>query len=319
MNGPVRCLVRLANGDLVAGGDFTLADGSPCNRIARWNGSVWSALGAGMDAPVRTLFVQGNGNLVAGGSFTTADAAPCNYIAVWDGTVWSPLGLGTNAEVAAISAVPNGDLVVGGQFTLAGGQPVDYVARWNGATWTSLGVGMDAPMLVLQSLPSGEIVSGGTFTTAGGNLCSFIALLTTTCPATSATFAAGCPSSGGPNLLTVSAQPWVDGVFRVQATGLPTTCFVVAVISMAPLIPSFALNSILPEAVPGCLLHVEPDILDPYITLTGAVEGQLFLPSTPPFVGAQFYYQMVPLEVDMSLAFVAITSTNALQLTVGAF
>ncbi|HQL55223.1 MAG TPA: hypothetical protein PLQ87_10995, partial [Phycisphaerae bacterium] len=37
------------NNDLIAGGLFTTAGGVACNRIARWNGSVWQALGSGMN------------------------------------------------------------------------------------------------------------------------------------------------------------------------------------------------------------------------------------------------------------------------------
>lgn len=49
------------------------------------------------------------------------------------------------------------------------------------------------------------------------------------------------------------------------------------------------------------------------------IDTALFLPNAPPLVGVQFHYQLVLLEVTPSLAFVAVTSTNALQLTVGSF
>ena len=38
-----------ASGNLYAGGDFTTAGGVSANRIAKWDGSSWSALGSGMN------------------------------------------------------------------------------------------------------------------------------------------------------------------------------------------------------------------------------------------------------------------------------
>ena len=48
MNGMVRALA-VSGSDLYAGGSFTTAGGSAANRIAKWNGSGWSALGSGMN------------------------------------------------------------------------------------------------------------------------------------------------------------------------------------------------------------------------------------------------------------------------------
>ena len=48
-------LAVLANGDLVAGGQFTTAGGVTANNIARWDGTSWSALGSAMNFNVLTL------------------------------------------------------------------------------------------------------------------------------------------------------------------------------------------------------------------------------------------------------------------------
>lgn len=67
-----------AGGDLYAGGSFSFATNAgptavQVNRLAKWNfaGSVWSALGAGVNATVSALAVTGT-DLYAGGFFTTA-------------------------------------------------------------------------------------------------------------------------------------------------------------------------------------------------------------------------------------------------------
>jgi hypothetical protein len=75
---------------LYAGGLFTIAGGSSANKIAKWNGSSWSALGSGMNDFVSALTVFDDGigpALYAGGTFTTAGAVSANRIAKWNGSV----------------------------------------------------------------------------------------------------------------------------------------------------------------------------------------------------------------------------------------
>jgi hypothetical protein len=73
---------------LYAGGGFTIAGGAPANRIARWDGSRWSALGSGMNATVNALAVYDDGSgpaLYAGCSFSSSPAV----VARWNGSSWS--------------------------------------------------------------------------------------------------------------------------------------------------------------------------------------------------------------------------------------
>ncbi|MFN7317255.1 MAG: WD40 repeat domain-containing protein [Phycisphaerae bacterium] len=75
----------LPNGDLVAAGSFSAAGGVTANNIARWDGSTWSALGAGVGGPsptgVSTIRLLPNGDLVAGGPFITAGGVVAPFIA----------------------------------------------------------------------------------------------------------------------------------------------------------------------------------------------------------------------------------------------
>ena len=66
---------------LYAGGQFTTAGGVTANYIAAWNGSAWSALGAGMDWKVRELAADGSGHLFVGGDFSLAGTNVSPYIA----------------------------------------------------------------------------------------------------------------------------------------------------------------------------------------------------------------------------------------------
>jgi hypothetical protein len=76
--------VTIYQGDLVVAGDFLTAGEMTVNRIARWDGTQWSALsgpsGTGMNNTVFALTVH-DGDLIAGGFFTTAGGVTVNHIA----------------------------------------------------------------------------------------------------------------------------------------------------------------------------------------------------------------------------------------------
>jgi uncharacterized protein (TIGR03437 family) len=173
VNGDVSA-IAVSGGFVYVGGDFNTARNSGSSTIsvgsvARWNGSVWSALGAGSSASgngvsspgppqVYAIAVSGTDVYVAG-NFTRANnnnnaSISTNCIAKWNsGTgVWSALGAGSgggangvNGDVLAL-AVSGSDLFAGGNFTASynnTGAAVNaqHVARWNGTAWSTLGTG----------------------------------------------------------------------------------------------------------------------------------------------------------------------------------
>ena len=139
---------------LFAGGDFTTAGGTAASRIAKWNGTSWSAVGTGMSSTVYALTVHDDGGgpeLYAGGAFTTAGGVSANGIAKWDGSNWSALGSGANGTVRAFAVYDDGSgpaLYAGGSFTSAGGVAAARIAKWSGATWSALGSGLAGGSLV---------------------------------------------------------------------------------------------------------------------------------------------------------------------------
>jgi len=149
--------------DLYAGGQFTTAGGVPA-YIAKWDGSVWSALGSGIPGYVDALAVSGT-ILFAGGNFRGAGC-----IAKWDGSAWSALGSGLSGsglpEVSAL-AVSGTDVYAGGYFTTAGGVPANNIAKWNGSAWSALGSGITGSVSALSASGT-DVYAGGYFTTAGG-------------------------------------------------------------------------------------------------------------------------------------------------------
>jgi len=129
---------------LYAGGWFTTAGGVAADRIAKWSGTQWSALGSGLTGgPVHTLatFDDGFGSgpaLHAGGDFVISFFQPDGYrIARWNPATasWLPLGSGgMNATVSALVTFDDGmgggsALYAGGLFTHSPSFD-SYVARW---------------------------------------------------------------------------------------------------------------------------------------------------------------------------------------------
>ncbi len=171
----VYALTPMTSGDLAAGGYFLVAGGSPASYIARWDGSAWHPLGAGMDAWVNALVPLPDGDLVAGGVFQNAGGVPASFIARWDGTDWHAMGSGLDGVVYALAVTPGGGVIAGGGFFTAGGVPALDVARWDGTSWTAIGDGLDGQVNALTLLPSGEVVAGGSFTASAATPLAHIA------------------------------------------------------------------------------------------------------------------------------------------------
>ena len=171
-DGPCVYALAASGSDLYAGGDFKTAGGVTANCIAKWDGSSWHALGAGIggemeeDHPfVFALAVSGS-DLYVGGYFTTAGSVTANYIARWDGSSWHALGAGVDYTVSAL-AVSGSDLYAGGGFTTAGGVTANHIAKWDGSSWHALGRGMDSGVDALAVSGNGDLYAGGWFDTAG--------------------------------------------------------------------------------------------------------------------------------------------------------
>jgi hypothetical protein len=143
---PVQSLA-LSGSNLYAAGYFTTAGGIAANHIAKWDGSVWSALGSGVYSPPDALTVSGS-DVYAAGYFTNAGGVAAYKVAKWDGSAWNALGSGMDGQVNAL-AVSGGNVYAGGFFTTAGGSPATNIAKWNGSAWSALGSGMDSTVYAL--------------------------------------------------------------------------------------------------------------------------------------------------------------------------
>jgi hypothetical protein len=171
IDAPALTTLAVVNGihhnDLIVGGQFINAGGVTCNRIARWTGAAWAALGTGMNSDVRALAFF-NSQIVAGGSFTTAGGVSAGYIAGWNGTAWAPIGGGMNGAVRSL-LVYNGVLLAGGDFT----SPAPHLAAWNGTAWSAFNGGADGTVNAMV-VSGSDLMVGGSFahlgTTAAANI-----------------------------------------------------------------------------------------------------------------------------------------------------
>ena len=164
-------------GFVYAGGMFTTDYGGPANYIARWDGSQWNGLGAGIsgeiyDTGVTTLATDNRGNLFVGGHFLTAGGMSISNLARWNGDNWSVVG-GDGTAISYTDSVftilaDGGNLYVGGKLTSAGGIPVTGIAMWNGAEWKNLADGVSGGNVQVLAIDrDGKLFAGGGFTTAG--------------------------------------------------------------------------------------------------------------------------------------------------------
>lgn len=156
--------------DIVVGGAFANAGGSPANNIARLQDTNWLTMGNGVDGPIHTLAVKATNALYAGGAFGNSGPDPMPCLARWNGKAWEAVsGANTVVQFTSVEAlqVKGGDLFVGGDFDAARGGFGNHVLKYDGTNWATLVGGVDGNVLALATNSAGLFV-GGAFQQAGG-------------------------------------------------------------------------------------------------------------------------------------------------------
>lgn len=186
-NGSINALLAFDDGSgsaLYAGGSFTAIGSVAANRIARWDGGVWTPLESGLDDTCQALvtFDDGSGPaLYAAGRFANAGGQPAPGVAKWTGSAWVALGTGLAGSLSGgstwagdLATFDDGSgtaLYITGDFTSAGGVNANGIARWSGMGWSALANGLNGPGHALARFDDGggeALHVGGEFTRADG-------------------------------------------------------------------------------------------------------------------------------------------------------
>lgn len=128
--------IAISGNDIYASGGFQSIGGVSAQRVAKWNGTAWSALGSGLPGNSSLVHLAMSGTeLIAVGDFTTAGGNPANRAARWTGSEWIPLGNGLNGAASDVF-VAGGNIYAGGDFSTAGCNASPFFARWRETVWT---------------------------------------------------------------------------------------------------------------------------------------------------------------------------------------
>ncbi|HYV94998.1 MAG TPA: T9SS type A sorting domain-containing protein [Chitinophagales bacterium] len=163
------------NGELYAAGAFTTINSIPASAIAKWDGSVWSSVDAGILGGSLDAMDSYNNELYVGGIFTSGAGNVGDYIMKWNGSNWLSVGSSASGRVMEIDSI-DGNLYIGGYFSSVSGVNANGIAFFDGSAWNAMGSGINSGSnLSTVTKFQGSIYAGGTFTVAGGDICLHIA------------------------------------------------------------------------------------------------------------------------------------------------
>ena len=134
--------------------------------------------------------------------------------------------------------------------------------------------------------------------------------------ASTAVYGAGCTGSGGPMVLTADNLPWTTRNFTATGTGFPANAIGFGLIGWGAV--STPLSTLHPLGVIGCDQLVSADVTVLLLPVAGSATLPIGMPSSTVFAGAVLNTQMIGVELDVLFNLTALTSTNALALTIGA-
>jgi uncharacterized repeat protein (TIGR01451 family)/uncharacterized delta-60 repeat protein len=140
-NAVIYALAVQANGQVIAGGDFTSFNNTTHNHLVRLNvdGSIDASFnpstGAGGNGSVRAIAVQPDGKILIGGLFTNINGVNYNHLARLntDGTLDTNfvIGVGGDNSVLALAIDDQERILVAGEFTRFSGVTRGGITRLN--------------------------------------------------------------------------------------------------------------------------------------------------------------------------------------------
>ncbi len=225
MNGTVNCALRLSDGTIMVGGDFTTCNGVARARIARLTASgaldTGFAPGTGANGTVITLIQRSDGKVFIGGSFDTYGGLEGDHLVLVNADGTTDLGFDAgetiNSNVMNIAFQSDGKLIVGGAFSnwtsmarrglLRLEADGDFDASYN------VGTGAKGSVRAIALQPDGKIVIGGNFRGFNGAEANTLARLNAN-GELDGSFSAGSGVDG--NIYKMAVQP--DGKILVAGS-----------------------------------------------------------------------------------------------------
>lgn len=168
------------NNSVVAAGRFSTAGGNTAGKIAKWNGTTWSAIlgSATFNDEIFSVGIYDN-LLYAGGKFTVGSGVQANYLACFYNNQWVKVANGVEDRIYSILYYGH-SLIVGGQqkfaYNTTDSVYVNRISVFNGTRWSGFSTGMNDKVNAVIEGPNGEIIAAGEFTTAGGRTANRIAI-----------------------------------------------------------------------------------------------------------------------------------------------
>jgi uncharacterized delta-60 repeat protein/uncharacterized repeat protein (TIGR01451 family) len=181
-NGTVYALAIDANGNVLAGGDFTSYNKTNCYHIARilptggldptFQPNSGAGASVGTDLDVHAVATDSFGHVILGGDFTMVNGSNWNHVArLLTNGVADPSfqpGIGADGSVYALAVQNNNSIILGGAFENFNLISRNSIARLasSGALDTAFdpGTGFNDVVNTVVLQPDGNILVGGQFT-----------------------------------------------------------------------------------------------------------------------------------------------------------
>ena len=172
LNGRVRAMQRLSNGDVIVGGEFTTYGATQADRLARWDGASWhivtNGVGSyGVNGTVYSITGSDSGGMYIGGYFGNAGGLTgVNGIVHYNPTTLGFTALGSGFDSEVYNVVNGGGILrAGGVFYNSGATPTKFFAEDSAGGWVdrNFGLTVQAPWRGMYSTPSGVWYIAGSY------------------------------------------------------------------------------------------------------------------------------------------------------------
>lgn len=154
--------IAVHDGSLYVAGRFLAAGSVVAANIARWDGTRWHRVGAGVNNDISALHIEGDYLYVAG-DFTIAGSTRTRSIARYNlqTGVWEDAGAVITGTVASITS-DDQYLYIGGAFIQLNGIEVNNIARMNKNTgeWSGLDRGLSGDVHTMR-IRGNQLLVGG--------------------------------------------------------------------------------------------------------------------------------------------------------------